>query len=161
MAAGRITRTAEHRVEKSCSKRLCSPIPYQFVTHLSSASLSVMDVAFFVKIFSKKFKIPNFLQIRPLEAELLQADGQTDRQTDVTKLVVAFRNFANGPKKPKHLKTLIEEGNIMHHCSNKRHLNMIKTKKLLYLLQYHKDDVHMSECRSYYYNIYVNNNLIQ
>ena len=27
-----------------------------------------------------------------------QVDGQTDRQTDMTKLIVAFRNFANAPK---------------------------------------------------------------
>ena len=27
-----------------------------------------------------------------------QTDGRTDRQTDMTKLVVAFRNFAKAPK---------------------------------------------------------------
>ena len=35
-------------------------------------------------------------------AELFQADGrtdgQTDRRTDVTKLIVAFNNFANASK---------------------------------------------------------------
>jgi len=25
-------------------------------------------------------------------------DGQTDRQTDMTKLIVGFHNYANGPK---------------------------------------------------------------
>jgi len=30
--------------------------------------------------------------------ELFHADGRTDRQTDMTKLVVAFHNFANAPK---------------------------------------------------------------
>jgi hypothetical protein len=29
-----------------------------------------------------------------------RADGWTDRQTDMTKLTVAFRNFANAPKSP-------------------------------------------------------------
>jgi hypothetical protein len=32
-------------------------------------------------------------------AELLHADGRTDRQTDMTKLKVTFRNFANAPKR--------------------------------------------------------------
>jgi hypothetical protein len=33
-------------------------------------------------------------------ADLVQADGQThsDRQTDITKLIDAFRNFANANK---------------------------------------------------------------
>jgi hypothetical protein len=34
------------------------------------------------------------MKIRPVEAELFHADGQTD----MTKLIVAFRNFANAPK---------------------------------------------------------------
>jgi hypothetical protein len=35
------------------------------------------------------------MKIRPVGAELFHAD----RRTDTTKLIVAFRNFANGPKK--------------------------------------------------------------
>jgi hypothetical protein len=43
------------------------------------------------------------MKIRPVEADLFYADGQTDRQTDrdtdrqtdMTKLIIAFRNFAN------------------------------------------------------------------
>jgi hypothetical protein len=35
------------------------------------------------------------MKIRPVGAELFHADGQTD----MTKLMVAFRNFANAPKK--------------------------------------------------------------
>ena len=46
------------------------------------------------------------MKICPVEDELLHADGrtdgQTDRQTDkrtyMTKVIVAFRNFANAPK---------------------------------------------------------------
>jgi hypothetical protein len=38
------------------------------------------------------------MKIRPVRAELFRADGQTERQTNVSKLVVAFRNFANAPK---------------------------------------------------------------
>jgi len=35
------------------------------------------------------------MKIRPVGAELLHADRQTDRQTDTTRLIVAFRNIAN------------------------------------------------------------------
>jgi hypothetical protein len=35
------------------------------------------------------------MKIRPAEAELFHAD----RRTDMTKLIVAFRNFANAPKR--------------------------------------------------------------
>jgi Fe-S-cluster formation regulator IscX/YfhJ len=42
------------------------------------------------------------MKIRPVGAELFQADGRTDgrtdRQTDMTKLIAAFRNFSKGPK---------------------------------------------------------------
>jgi hypothetical protein len=41
------------------------------------------------------------MKIRQKGAELLHADGQTDRQTDMTKLTVAFLNFANAPKNPQ------------------------------------------------------------
>jgi len=35
------------------------------------------------------------MKIRPMGAELFHADGQTDRQADMTKVIVAFRNFEN------------------------------------------------------------------
>ena len=39
------------------------------------------------------------MKIRPVGAELFHADGWTDGgQTDMTKLIVAFRNLANAPK---------------------------------------------------------------
>jgi len=41
------------------------------------------------------------MKIRPVEAELFRAIGRTDGQTEVTNLIVAFRNFANAPKKCK------------------------------------------------------------
>jgi hypothetical protein len=46
--------------------------------------------------FSKNTQIPNFMKICPVGAELLRAD----RRTDMTKLIVAIRNFANAPKIP-------------------------------------------------------------
>jgi hypothetical protein len=42
------------------------------------------------------------------------SDGRADRQTNLTKLVVDFRNFANGAKNPKLLNTLAEQGSIVY-----------------------------------------------
>ena len=39
------------------------------------------------------------MKIQPLGTELIQADRRTDRHTDMTKLMVAFCNFAKAPKK--------------------------------------------------------------
>jgi len=48
------------------------------------------------------------MKIRPLRADLFLADGwtdgETDRQTDITKLNVAFRNFLNPSKNYKTYK---------------------------------------------------------
>jgi len=65
----------------------------------------------FLDRFSKNIQISNFTKIRPARAELFHAD----RWTDMTKLTVAYRNFANAhkngrgtiPAKPGH--------NSMHH----------------------------------------------
>jgi hypothetical protein len=46
--------------------------------------------------------MPSLIEIYPMTAELFHADGRTDgetnRQADMTKLIVAFRNFANEHK---------------------------------------------------------------
>jgi hypothetical protein len=49
---------------------------------------------------SEKSSDINLMKICQLGAELFHADGQTDGQTegDMTKLLVAFRTFANAPK---------------------------------------------------------------
>ena len=49
---------------------------------------------------SKSTQISNFMKIRPVWAELFLGDGRTDTggRTDMTKLVVTFRNFANATK---------------------------------------------------------------
>ena len=47
--------------------------------------------------FLKNTRILNFMKICPLGAELFDADGRADRQTDIRKLIFTFRNFANAP----------------------------------------------------------------
>ena len=42
------------------------------------------------------------MKIRPVGAEMFHADGRTDGQTDLTdmtKLIITFRNFEKTPKK--------------------------------------------------------------
>jgi hypothetical protein len=46
-------------------------------------------------IFEKELKISNFIKIRLVGAELFHADEQAK---GMTKLIVAFRNFARAPK---------------------------------------------------------------
>jgi hypothetical protein len=38
------------------------------------------------------------MKIHPVGAELLHADGRSDRHTDMTELIVDFRNFEEAPK---------------------------------------------------------------
>jgi len=46
---------------------------------------------------SKNLQISNLVKIRPVGAEVFQADGRSDGRTDgqMTKVIVAFLNFAN------------------------------------------------------------------
>jgi len=50
-----------------------------------------MKCEFFRQILEK---YSNFMKIRPMGVELYHEDGETD----MTKLIVAYRNFANAPK---------------------------------------------------------------
>ena len=52
------------------------------------SNLKILD------IFSKNSQTSNLMKILPVGAELFHAKGQTD----MTRLIVAFRNFANSPK---------------------------------------------------------------
>jgi hypothetical protein len=56
-----------------------------------------MKLEFSRQMFEKYSKL-YFMKICPAQAELFRSDGQmegrTARQTDMTKLIVAFRNFA-------------------------------------------------------------------
>jgi hypothetical protein len=43
------------------------------------------------------------MKIPPVGDELsVRTDGWTEEQTDISKLIVAFRSFANAPKKAGH-----------------------------------------------------------
>ena len=58
--------------------------------------------------------------MRPLVAEVFHADGQTD----MTKRVVAFRNFANAPKIMMYAKSETKQFGILQasgFCSGERH----------------------------------------
>ena len=64
----------------------------------SSCKVQVILVRFylnknFLDIFSKNTQILNYMKIRPAGAERIHADGRTD----MTKLIVAFRNFVKPP----------------------------------------------------------------
>jgi hypothetical protein len=50
-----------------------------------------MKLEFYRRVLEKKF--------RPVVAKLFLSDGQKDGWTDMTKIIVAVRNFANAPKK--------------------------------------------------------------
>ena len=63
-----------------------------------------MKLEFSGRIFEKKvFRCKTFMKILPVGAELYHTDGQTD----MTKLIVALRTFANAP--PKKLPILLTE----------------------------------------------------
>jgi len=53
-----------------------------------------MKYEFSRQIF-EKYRISNFMQTRPVGAELFHVD----RRADVTKVIVTFRNLENAPKK--------------------------------------------------------------
>jgi len=52
------------------------------------------------QFFEKNVEIYNFIKIRPMGEEMFHADGRSD----MTKLTVAIRNFANAPKTGKDRK---------------------------------------------------------
>ena len=56
-----------------------------------------MKLEFSRQIFENN-QISNFMGIRPVGDVVFYADGQTDGRTDMTKLTVAFPNFANAYK---------------------------------------------------------------
>ena len=65
------------------------------------------------------------MKIHPVETELLHADRRTDVWTDITKLIVAFRNFANGTTKT---------GNVYVKRNKEERLTIAAVKKKYYVL---------------------------
>jgi hypothetical protein len=51
----------------------------------------------FWTVVSKNTQISDFTKIRLVGAELFNADRRTDRQTDMTMIIVVSRNSANAP----------------------------------------------------------------
>ena len=47
------------------------------------------------------------MKIRPLESKLCHAGRQAEGRTDISKLIVAFRNFANVPKNKIKMQCII------------------------------------------------------
>jgi len=73
--------------------------------HTSSCKVSIILAGFqqnlnFLGGFSKNTQISNLIKICPVGAEFFHTNAQVDRQTDFTKLILAFRNVANAPKNP-------------------------------------------------------------
>jgi len=89
--------------------------------HSSSCKVLVVivmvscDLNYILNIFSTNTKIPNFIKIRPAGGEMFHADidRQTDRQTDMKKLIIAFRKFANESK----IWCGISKSNWHDHCA--------------------------------------------
>jgi hypothetical protein len=61
-----------------------------------------MKLEFRRQIF-QKYRNTYFTKIRPVGAEFFHAEGRTDGQIDMTKLIVTFRNFMNAPKNGERL----------------------------------------------------------
>jgi hypothetical protein len=77
------------KIEQDIVINVCRSSPKAPVIHVR-----VLCNLTFLDSFCKNAQIPNLLKIRPTGAQLFHADGQTD----ITKLIVAFRNFSIAPK---------------------------------------------------------------
>ena len=69
----------------------------------------------FLRHISKKAQISNFIKIRPVGTELYHAD----RRTDMTKLTVAFRNFANKPENELRTRVCCRLHIVHYSCGHK------------------------------------------
>jgi hypothetical protein len=81
--------------------RLCAKYPL-FVSEFNENLI-------FSTEFYKKAQISNFIKIRPVGTEFFHADRRTDEQTDMTKLIVTFRNFCDRSEKDARVFVMIEQ----------------------------------------------------
>jgi hypothetical protein len=51
----------------------------------------------FLDKISKNIQMSNFIELLPVGTEFFHGDRRTDVRTDMTNLIVAFRNFAKAP----------------------------------------------------------------
>jgi hypothetical protein len=70
---------------------------------------------FFFDKFSKNTQISNFIKIRTMATEFFFPFGRedADRRTDMTKLIVAFRNIANASKSDSFNRERIQQGSLL------------------------------------------------
>jgi len=77
---------------------------------------------------SKNTQVSNFMKIRPVEDKLFHAERRRDGRTYKTKLIIAFRNYANARKKapnyhhiPGNVATnqLPKQRAVIHRCSTR------------------------------------------
>ena len=89
----------QYASRQQCCKTHKRPLRFTFTqVFMKSTRYSCQIVMKLVDRFSKNTRISHFTKIRPVGAELFHADGRTD----ITKLVVTFRNFAKSPKLIKY-----------------------------------------------------------
>ena len=83
----------------------------------------------FLDRFSNNTQIKNFKKILTVGTELFHADGQKD----MTKLIVAFRNFVSEPKKKCSYENLEDIYYLEHFAVSKLSINVFKIKlKIMY-----------------------------
>ena len=96
-----------------------------------------MKLEFSTDFRKKKAQISNFVKIRSVGAELLHAEGRTD----MTKLIVVFRNFPNAPKTSEfsahfvftHFVRSFQSGAISLYALNALHSVMWAFEQYLYV----------------------------
>ena len=89
--------------------------------HSCNVSIILLRFEWNVNFFSTYFRKPqksNFTKNHPVGAELIHADRRTDGRTDMTKLIVAFRNFEKEPKNALHEDLCIFQNLVALVCHN-------------------------------------------
>ena len=97
----------------------------------SSCEVSVLNETWiFSTDFGKQPHISNFINILSVVAELFRAGGWRGGQTDMTKLIVAFRNFAKALKTIKYIPLICDRSvttqnlAFLSYCYRKKRLQM-------------------------------------